>query len=126
MYTSSLGVKAKFKESSFWACLIYTYITTAIFVGIGSICIHAGNQILPVTLTSSAINSQVVADWQTVPFVDIKIIATGAGCGSGYSSIFSRTWYGMTAACDCKNSCDAQSDLKTCYTFNLNTECSDT
>ena len=98
---SQLGVKAKFKESMFLACLIYMYITTAFFVAIGSICIYASNQIEPITVTSSAVNLQVVTDWQTTPFTDIKIVAAGSGCEAGYSQVFSRTWYGMRDACDC-------------------------
>ena len=101
MMMTNLGVKAKFKESMFMACLVYTYVTTLFIVVIGSICVAASNNIQAITVTSAASNLQVVADWQTVPFTEIKIVESGDGCGDGYSPIFTRTWFGMTTACDC-------------------------
>jgi len=58
-----LTVKSKFKESAFWGCLIYTYVTTLFFVVVGSICLYASNSIVSHTVTSSAINTQVISDW---------------------------------------------------------------
>ncbi len=67
-----------------------------------------------------------IPDWQTVPFVDIKVIEAGAGCGEGWEPVFSRQWFGINAACDCLNACDPYSDPSTCKKFNNYEKCAAT
>mmetsp|Transcript_47874 Transcript_47874/g.63325 ORF Transcript_47874/g.63325 Transcript_47874/m.63325 type:complete len:81 (+) Transcript_47874:199-441(+) len=61
-----------------------------------------------------------------MPYVNIAIIEAGDGCEDGYEPIFSRTWYGLQAACDCSNGCDPTGDQSLCFNFNIGSGCSET
>ena len=45
---------------------------------------------------------QITTDWTTTPFIDIEVI-DGWDCGEGKTEVFTRPWYGISAACDCLN-----------------------
>jgi hypothetical protein len=56
-------------------------------------------------IVSSGILNQVAKDWQTVPFVDIKVFPAKnhTSCPEGYPSIvMERVFYGTQSACDCR------------------------
>ena len=107
-------------------CLAYTYVTTILFIAMGSICIYASKNVQSVEVSSSPINLQVVPDWQTTPYVDINLRDLDVGCDSGWETLFTRIFYGIVASCDCLDACDPSSDPSTCYTFNTYVSCTGT
>ncbi len=114
------------EKAGYWSCMAYTYVTTLYFVVIGAIACYAANNITDITVSSSPTNLQVIPDWQTLPFVDIKVIEAGSGCGEGWEPVFSRQWFGINAACDCLDACDPYSDPSTCKKFNNYEKCAAT
>ena len=106
------------EKAGYYGCMAYAYLTTVFFIVIGSIACYTSNNVDDLTVSSSPINLQVIPDWQTVPFVDIKVITAGSGCGEGWEPVFTRTWFGMSTACDCLSACDPYAEEDTCYKFN--------
>ena len=107
--------------TAYRACNFYTYFTLVVFVVMGSVCIHCGNNVKEVTAKSSPTQLQIVPDWRATPYTSIYI-ASGANnadisCREGSEPIYDRVYGGTDLACDCTNSCDVQGDLSKCYTL---------
>ena len=110
---------------------VYSYITLLLFLFLGSVSIHLAKNVEEKSVSVGATAQQIIPDWQTTPFIDIKLQVLKSSdatqkCPTGYVALYSRIWQGMYAACDCLDAYDPYSDPSANYNFNQYSSCNST